>query len=298
MKHLIFILFPLICQAQHVVVLGTAQDGGFPHIGCQAHCQLAHKDPTLARYVVSLALVDSVAKQWWLVEATPHMDKQLQYFQELTNGRYPYLPSGIFITHAHIGHYTGLMFLGREALGAKEVPVYALPKMIDFLQTQGPWSQLIGLGNIRPLAMQENVPLQLNERIHVAAMAVPHRDEFSETAAFTIGTSQRSYLFIPDIDKWSKWDKDIIQLVKSVDYAFLDATFFQEGELPNRPMAEVPHPFVAETMALFSNEEAGIRSRIHFIHFNHTNPILFDENTRKSIRDRGFNMADQGNTYR
>ena len=28
---------------------------------------------------------------------------------------------GIFLTHAHIGHYTGLMHLGREAMGAKEV---------------------------------------------------------------------------------------------------------------------------------------------------------------------------------
>ena len=111
---------------QHVIVLGVAQDGGFPHIGCFRACRLAHSDPTLSKYVVSLALVDSVNKKWWLFEATPDMDRQLQYFQDLTNQQYPYLPEGIFLTHAHIGHYTGLMFLGREALGAKGIKVYAI----------------------------------------------------------------------------------------------------------------------------------------------------------------------------
>lgn len=34
--------------------------------------------------------------------------------------------------------------------------------------------------------------------------------------------------------------KDIISIVKEVDYAFIDATFSEADELINRKMAEVP----------------------------------------------------------
>jgi len=30
--------------------------------------------------------------------------------------------SGIFLTHRHIGHYAGLMYLGKEVIGAKDLP--------------------------------------------------------------------------------------------------------------------------------------------------------------------------------
>ena len=43
-------------------------------------------------------------------------------------------PKGIFLTHAHIGHYSGLIHLGKEALGAKGISVYAMPKMSFFLK--------------------------------------------------------------------------------------------------------------------------------------------------------------------
>eukprot|EP00957_Ditylum_brightwellii_P156501 11911053-Ditylum_brightwellii.AAC.1 len=64
-------------------------------------------------------------------------------------------PDGIFLTHAHIGHYTGLMYLGREALGAVDVPVYAMPRMRSFLKNNGPWSQLVSLGNINIQNLEE-----------------------------------------------------------------------------------------------------------------------------------------------
>lgn len=298
-----FILSLLIALAttsmsQHVVVLGTAQDGGFPHIGCQKEeCLRAHKDPTLARYVVSLALVDPKTNQWWLFEATPDMDKQLQYFHEITNGKYPYLPQGIFLTHAHMGHYTGLMLLGREALGSKNVEVYSLPKMADYLKNNGPWSQLVALDNITIQPTYFDQPVHLNERISVTSFQVPHRDEYSETAGFRITTRKRNYLFIPDIDKWSKWDEDLVEIVNSVDFAFLDATFFQADELPNRAMSEVPHPYVAETMELLKKESRMTKGRIHFIHFNHTNPLLFNNEARIKVLQSGFRLAEQGSIY-
>ena len=291
------LLFAICTQAQSVIVLGVAQDGGFPHIGCQAKCQEIKDHPDLGRYVVSLAIVDSVSNRWWLMEATPDMPAQLDYFQELTDGRYPYLPEGIFITHAHIGHYTGLMFLGREALGSKGVKVYALPKLAEYIQQNGPWSQLVTLGNISLQEMETNSPIALTDQISIEAFTVPHRDEFSKTAGFRFTAGSTSYLFIPDIDKWSKWETDIRSLVKEVDIAFLDASFFADGELPNRAMSEVPHPFVTETIELFFDEPESIRQKIHFIHLNHTNPLLWDRDIQDEVKKKGFRVAEQGEGY-
>ena len=303
MNNLRLLFLLLLCHlilssyAQSVIVLGVAQDGGFPHIGCQSKCQEIKENPELGRFVVSLAIVDSISNRWWLMEATPDMPAQLDYFRALTDGKYPFLPEGIFITHAHIGHYAGLMFLGREALGSKDVKVYALPKLIEFIQKNGPWSQLVILGNIRPLPMTINQAISLSDQIAIEAFTVPHRDEFSETAGFKIETGQKSYLFIPDIDKWSKWSTDIRSLVRAVDYAFLDASFYADGELPNRSMREVPHPFVTETIELFDAEDISIRQKIHFIHFNHTNPLLWDQELQDKVKQQGFGIAEQGDEY-
>lgn len=295
---LIFIVLLGQIKAQpYILVLGTAQDAGFPHIGCKDECQLAFKDPSLKRFVVSLALVDPDAKKWWLFEATPDMDDQLQYFHEQTNWEYEYLPEGIFLTHAHIGHYAGLMTLGREAIHASNVKVYALPKMKKYLETNGPWSQLVTLKNINLMDCQADQEIELNNSISVNAFAVPHRDEYSETAGFKIETGNTKYLFIPDINKWELWERSIVEEVKQVDYAFLDASFFEDGEIPNRSIKDIPHPFVVETMQLFADESKKVKSKVHLIHFNHTNPILFSEEKRQEVLKKGFNLADQGDKY-
>ncbi len=301
MKRLLILLFitlqHCLWSQQQVIVLGVAQDGGFPHIGCKNECQLAYQDPSLAKYVVSLALIEPSSKKWWLFEATPDMDKQLQLFQELTNEEYPFLPEGIFLTHAHIGHYTGLMYLGREALGAKQVEVYTLPKMQNFLAENGPWNQLVALENIVLKKLQTNQTLSLSKKIDIQTFEVPHRDEYSETAGFRINTEGCSFLFIPDINKWGKWGTSIVEQVKKVDHAFLDASFYKEGELPNRPMSEVPHPFVTETMKLFDSETRSVKQRVVFIHMNHTNPLLFDKKVKEEVLEKGFRTAEQGQFY-
>ena len=300
-KYLFVLLIGIYSTAysQEVIVLGIAQDGGFPHIGCQKECLRAHQDKSLAKFVTSLALIDPESNKWWLFEATPDIDDQLQYFREITGAKYPYLPEGIFITHAHIGHYTGLMSLGKEALGAKGVKVYALPRMIDFLKTNGPWSQLVLLENITPIPLNTETQLKLNNRISISATQVPHRDEFSETAGFRITTSSKQYLFIPDIDKWQKWSENIVEIIRDpdLDYAFIDATFFDDNELPYRAMSEIPHPFAIETMELFQNESLEVKKKIQFIHLNHTNPLLFDVGIQKSVIEKGFGIASQGETY-
>lgn len=280
-----------------MMVLGVAQDGGYPHMGCQKNCcKMAWKDEKLRRNVVSLALVDPLTKKWWLFEATPDIKAQLQDFREKTNKVYPYLPEGIFITHAHIGHYTGLMEFGREVMSTNALKVYVLPKLKSFLEQNGPWSQLVKLNNIKLVTLTADQSIEITSN-KITAFMVPHRDEFSETAGFKIETPAKKYLFIPDIDKWSKWNKNIIDEVKKVDIAMIDATFYSNTELGNRPITEVPHPLVTETEELFSKEDRNIKNKIFLIHFNHTNPLLWNLNTQKQILKNGFNFAKQGQIF-
>ena len=275
-----------------VLVLGNTQDGGYPHIGCgKMCCKKAFENKALKKNVVSLALVDPKEKKWWMFEATPDITQQLELFKKLTDSKYNYLPSGIFVTHAHIGHYAGLMYLGREALNAKEIPVFTLPRMNDFLKSNGPWSQLIFLKNIVLIPIKSDSTVKLSKNIKLSAFLVPHRDEFSETAGFNIVTSGKKYMFIPDIDKWEKWNKKIIEEVKKVDVALIDATFYEGAELPDRNIKDVPHPFVSETVELFKSEPDGVKKKIYFIHFNHTNPLLWDEEKQKELKKKGFNLA-------
>ncbi len=197
-----------------------------------------------------------------------------------------------------MGHYTGLMHFGREAAGTVNIPVFAMPRMKKFLSTNGPWNQLIKLNNITINALSDNHPVKLNQRLKVTPLLVPHRDEYSETVGFLIDGSNRKVLFIPDIDKWSKWNRDIVNEIKRVDYAFLDATFFAGGELPGRDMSEVPHPFVKESIKLFSQLSKMDRQKIHFIHFihfNHSNPLLQDNSRAQQIVfSEGYRIAKAG----
>ena len=296
-----FLILPLPLSAQenpYIIVLGTAQDGGYPHMGCTKECcNKAWEDPTMRRNVVSLALVDPVSQQWYLFEATPDIKEQLHLFRQLTSDRYDYLPRAIFVSHAHIGHYTGLMQFGREVMNTKGLTVYALPRMKHFLENNGPWDQLVRLENIIPVEIMEGSELALSEEITIRTFTVPHRDEYSETGAYMINTGNKKYLFIPDIDKWDRWNKSIIKMVRSSDLAFLDGTFYSDGELGGRNMEEIPHPFICETIELFKNEKAEVKKRIHFIHFNHSNPVLYRPEVRQLIRKKGFELAEQAKKY-
>jgi len=302
-KLIIFISFVFISSSDFaqqesnpfILILGTAQDGGYPHIGCtKEHCAIAWEHDSLARNVVSLAVVDPVNKKWYLFEATPDISKQLRLFSQLTDHTYNFLPDGIFLTHAHIGHYTGLMEFGREALSTKGVQVYAMPRMKQYLETNGPWSQLVNLKNIELHEMTADSIIALTEHISIKPFLVPHRDEYSETAGYKISTSAKTYLFIPDINKWETFDKNIVEEVRQCDIAFLDATFYSPDELGRIDIKEVPHPFVIETMELFKNEDALTKSKIWFIHFNHTNPLLWDASKKEEILNAGFHLAEQG----
>jgi len=292
---IIFFLFTSFQPADKdpfVVVLGIAQDAGYPQIGCDKECCKKYWDKKIAKQKVScLALFDPVTNQKWIFDATPDLTEQMHETDKFQKGNL----SGIFLTHAHIGHYTGLMYLGREALSSKEIPVYAMPRMYEYLKSNGPWSQLVSLKNIELKKLKPDSVIKLTAKITVTPLLVPHRDEFSETVGYSIKTTNRSVLFIPDIDKWQKWEKDIKALVKQHDWLFLDGTFYTDGELPGRNMSEVPHPFVQESIELFKELSLTEKHKIFFIHFNHTNPLI-DKLSKeyKEVKSKGFKVAVEG----
>ena len=277
-------------QDPFVVVLGTLQDGGSPHMGCQKDCCKVI-DPN--KKVVSLGLIDPVSKKKFLFEATPDFVAQTKTLNSLLPSSSEKTPDGIFITHAHMGHYAGLMFLGREAMNSKSVPVYAMPKMKNFLENNGPWSQLVTLNNIGIKPLSEGKWENIGPSLRVKQIVVPHRDEFSETVGFIIEGPQKKLLFIPDIDKWEKWKTDIVSLIKQVDHALIDGTFFSAAEVGNRNIAEIPHPLVQESMQLFDTLPAKEKEKIMFIHFNHTNPLLNEQSEEaKLVKSKGFRIAE------
>ena len=280
--------------SQYITILGTAQDGGFPHIGCQKKCcSDFYVGISPKQKVVSLGLIDREAQQKFLFEATPDISTQLADLEK-NHLRTSSIIDGVFITHAHMGHYAGLLHLGREALGAKNIPVFVMPRMKSFLKQNAPWSQLVSLGNIKLVLIEADTPIQLASNLRVTPLIVPHRDEFSETVGFRIETAEKSLLFIPDIDKWPLWDRDIRAEVARVDVALLDATFYKDGELPNRNMSEIPHPFVAETISLFAPLPESEKRKVKFIHFNHTNPLIFEGPEREQVKKLGYAVATEG----
>lgn len=292
--------------AVELVVLGVAQDGGAPQIGNPD--DPAWDDPALRRLATSIAIVDRPHEARYLFEATPDMREQLQRLDEFApaGGPAPGL-DGIFLTHGHIGHYTGLMYLGFESMGARGVPVYAMPSMAAFLFSNGPWDQLVRLGNIALENLEADTPTVVGS-LTVTPFEVPHRQEYTEVVGFRIEGPDRSALFLPDIDSWEEWDdwgevEDgepgmIEQALASVDVAYVDATFFANGEIPGRDMSGFPHPFITHSMDRFADLSAQEKAKIRFIHFNHTNPVRFpDAPERQQVFEAGFGLADEGERY-
>ncbi len=274
-----------------IVILGTIQDAGSPQIGCLKECcsQLMDQDKK-NRKVCSMGVINPNSRTKYLIDATPNISEQLNYLNKL--GTSEKLVDGIFLTHAHIGHYTGLMYLGKEGVSARDINVYALSRMKNFLETNGPWEKLVQNKNIKLKDLSNRDTVFLDKNLKVLPIVVPHRDEYSETVGYKIIGETRSALFIPDIDKWDKWDVSIIQEISKVDYAFIDGTFYDGEEINYRDISEIPHPFIIESMSLLKNLSSKEKNKVYFIHLNHTNPALDeDSNAFKQIHENGFHVA-------
>jgi pyrroloquinoline quinone biosynthesis protein B len=250
------------------ILLGTAQDGGVPQAGCTCrHCRAARADPAQRQWVACLGLIDEDAGRCWLIDATPDLKEQAHALHQLAPGCQL---AGILLTHAHIGHYTGLVQLGREAWATEGLPVYASARMARFLRANAPWSQLVALDHIRLMPLEPEAEVRLSPRLAVVPTAVPHRGEFSDTLAFVVRGPARVLFYCPDIDAWARWDRDLRRFVAGMDVALLDGTFFSAGELPGRDLQEIPHPLVTDT----AERLAGVDCDVCLIHLNHSNPLL------------------------
>ncbi len=286
-----------------LLVLGTIQDAGSPQIGCNKDCcKDLFLHPDKYRRVVSLGLIDVINQKKFIIEATPDFSQQAKSLYLFSSSSHSEIPDGILLTHAHIGHYTGLMYLGKEAINAKNIPVYVMPRMKKFLEQNAPWSQLVNNKNIYLKQIIEQEEIELTNQLKIIPFAVPHRDEFSETVGYTIIGPNKKALFIPDIDKWEKWDTHIIDVIAKVDYAFIDGTFFDAAEINNpqdparRDISTIPHPFIMESINKLKGLSAAEKKKIFFIHFNHTNPVI-NKNSKqyKQVIKNGFNIASINN---
>jgi len=286
--------------AVKVQVLGTAQDGGIPQIGCECpNCARARRDPRYRRLIASLSAADLDLRKFVLIDATPDVRAQAESALARLGPEPPGLLEalgGVVLTHAHIGHYTGLMFFGYESAAARRLPVFASRRMAEFLAANGPWSQLVKLQNIevRPLA-PDKLPVPVLGSVRLRAFAVPHRDEYSDTLGLRIEGPRRSLLYIPDIQSWEAWPGRLEAELDRADLALLDGTFFSSDELPGRDMAAIGHPPIRETMRRLRSLPASRKAGIFFTHLNHTNPVLDPAgDARRELETAGFGLAEDG----
>ena len=279
---LTLIIFSVWLQgtAQQIVFLGNLQDAGSPQFNCDKTCCLVERPN---EFVASIGVYSG--EEAFLFDATPDFTHQASFLQKQSKTKL----SGVFLTHAHMGHYTGLMHIGREASNESLLAIYAMPRMANFLENNGPWDQLVKLNNvkIKRLSGPENF-----KTVSVTPIQVPHRDEYSETVGYLIKGANKTAFYLPDIDKWNVWEQSIIEIIQSIDYAIIDGTFLAEAEL-ERPMSEIPHPFISETIALLESLPKTEKNKVWFTHFNHTNPMR-DKNhpTRLKLEKEGYHFAE------
>ncbi len=274
------------------LLLGVAQDAGVPQAGCQCQtCARARRQPEFQQFVVALGLIDRAAQSCWMIDATPDFKPQHAALMAAAQGCEL---RGIVLTHAHIGHYTGLIHVGKEAMNARVLPVYCTASMGAFIRANGPWSQLVANNNITLREITPDAPFALGEHVHVTPRLVPHRAEYSDTCAFSIAGPTRTLFYCPDIDRWEQWPQDVRVVARDHDISLLDGTFYSGDELGGRDMSLIPHPLVTDSMDLLRGHGRDVR----FIHFNHTNPLLTDGSPqRAAVNAAGFGVGAQGECW-
>lgn len=185
------------------------------------------------------------------------------------------------------------MFLGREAMNSKDVPVYAMPKMKMFLENNGPWSQLVSLNNIRIQPLLENKWESIAPGLKVKPILVPHRDEFSETVGYIIEGPNKKILFHTGHRQVGEMAYGYCIPYQGSGSCVDRWYFFSAAEVGNRNIAEIPHPLVQESIQLFASLPDKEKQKIIFIHFNHTNPLLYEDSKEaRLVKSKGYKIGD------
>jgi pyrroloquinoline quinone biosynthesis protein B len=249
--------------------------------------------------VASLAVVLPASRRVYLVDASPDLHEQLDLLADVRDApaggsdRAPV--DGVLLTHAHIGHYLGLAFFGYETVSTRDLPVWCTERMAAFLRTNGPWSLLVERENVELREVAYGDPVDLGDGVTARAVAVPHRDEYTDTVGWRIEGPSRTLFYVPDTDSWTAWDPPLTEVLAGVDVALLDSTFYSTGELPGRRVEEIGHPLVTDTMDRLQPEVDAGRLEVRLIHLNHSNPALdpASDAAREIVR-RGFAVAAEG----
>jgi pyrroloquinoline quinone biosynthesis protein B len=281
-------------------VLGTAQDGGLPHVACSCpRCDAARVDPSRARAVAALAVVVPERGTRYLIDATPDIRIQLDRLPPRPDApaagtdRAPV--DGVFLTHAHLGHYTGLAFFGYEAAHTRGLPLYCTPSMARYLGGNGPWDQLVRLGNVDVRPVDLGGAVDLEGGVRITFLPSPHRQEYTDTVAFRIEGPSRTVLYVPDTDRWEDWNPTLEDRLEGVDVALLDGTFYSLDELPGRKVESIGHPLMTVTMDRLETRVRTGTVDVAFTHLNHSNPALDpDGPERAEIVRRGFRVLSDG----
>jgi len=276
-----------------VHVLGTSQDGGYPQVGCSEKCcNIAWKNQSIIRFPSCLALVNPSTKKYWLFDITPEVKAQVKMLES-----YGCSLAGVFITHAHIGHYMGIINFGLEVMNLNSIPVYVMPRMKSFLESNSIMNQLITNANIKLIKLLDQDYRSIDGTM-IKPFNVPHRNELSETVGFEIKGNKKTVIYLPDIDSWDGWMDNLLNLIDLSDVLFLDGTFFSKDELKTRDISKTPHPAITDTMDRLSNLDLDLKRKIRFIHFNHTNDVLRDgSDAAKNVIDNGFLLSKEMQSF-
>ncbi len=270
-----------------IIILGSGQDAGIPHTGCYCDiCSKARKDVKYRRLGPSIAILDEKEGFCYLIDASPDFKYQLDMIREQVNkikrkGRIPI--SGILLTHAHLGHCSGLWHLGKEAVEEKNLPVFCTSKMEQFLQSNYPFSLLVQRNNIELREITPDEEFEL-DGFKCVPIQVPHRNEAVDCVGYLIKSNKRT-IYLPDVDYWT--DR-VIDEIKTSDIAIIDGTFYSKDEISR--FDDVPHPPIEDTIELLRD----VDTEIYFTHINHTNAINKDGMEREYIESKGFKIAYDG----
>lgn len=280
-----------------LILLGTAQDGGLPHAGCRCpQCESARLDPTFRRLPPAAGI--RAEGQTILIDATSAFAEQVHLLQldalDSRPGRRYAPPATVLLTHAHTGHYVGLWQLDRSVMAARGVRVLGPPKTIALLAANQPWREMAAEGFIELAPLVPGEVIEIVPDVRITPLPVPHRSEWdTDTVAFRITGPRQSVLYLPDIDDWDSWDRDISEVVASVDVALLDGTFWEPFDRPG-----VPHPPIRTSLDRLGALARDGRTRIAFTHLNHSNPVVDPESAEATeVRARGFGVATEGEVF-
>ncbi|MFB6294766.1 MAG: MBL fold metallo-hydrolase [Candidatus Nanohaloarchaea archaeon] len=257
-------------------ILGSVQDGGVPHLGCTcATCERARDDPSQQRYATSMKVYHEENDVTYLFDASP--DIRFQLSDEFLDG--------IFLSHGHLGHISGLLYLGKESFNANMVDVHCSESVADFMHDSYPYRLLIDRNNIVVNEHEDGDHVELMD-LQVVPVEVVHRYVPTDMHAFRIESDDTTLFYMTDIDYWTD---DAIEEVENADIAVVDGCFWSKEEIDR--YERVPHPPIKESLDVFADTDTDII----FTHMNHTNPVLDpDSEERQQVEDAGFRVADEG----